>query len=172
MLYLPKPGDIGLTGSKSLTGRVVKAAQALIDDHSFVTHTFIVLYDGWIIEAQPGGATFSRLDKYPAAVYSRFDLTDEQRTDIVVEAIKLHGTPYSWLDYLAIGLSHWKVCPQSVRNRVQSSGHMICSQLCVEAYRRAGVELFPENHLPMDVTPVKLGNMVIAHNSGHPQPRT
>jgi hypothetical protein len=171
MLYLPKPGDIGLTGSKSLTGRIVKAAQALIDDHSFVTHTFIVLYDGWIIEAQPGGASFDRLEKYPDAVFSRFDLTEDQRSDIVVEAIKMHGTPYSFLDYLAIGLAHWKVCPQAIRNRVQSSGHMICSQLCVEAYRRAGVELFPENHLPMDVTPVKLANMVVQHNS-HQRRRT
>lgn len=167
MLYLPKPGDIGLTGSKSLTGRIVKAAQALIDDHSFVTHTFIVLYDGWIIEAQPGGATFSRLDKYPDAVFSRYNLTDDKRTDIVVEAIKMHGTPYSFLDYLAIGLSHWRMCPKSILNRVESSGHMICSQLCTEAYRRAGVDIFPER-LPQDVTPVKLANRVVHDNHVRP----
>ena len=165
MLYMPKPGDIGLTGSKTLTGRVVKAAQALIDDHSYVTHTFIVLYDGYIIEAQPGGATFDRLDKYPDATFSRFDLTDDQRQDICVEAIKMHGTPYSWLDYLALGLTHWRIAPSWVRKRVASSGHMICSQLCVEAYHRAGLTI-PGNgyNHPMDITPVKLGNLILKDN--------
>jgi hypothetical protein len=164
LLYLPKPGDIGLTGSKSLTGRVVKAAQALIDDHSFVTHTFIVLYDGWIIEAQPGGAAFDRLEKYPDAMFSRFNLTEDQRQDIVVEAIKMHGTPYSFLDYLALGLTHWRICPKFVRDRVASSGHMICSQLCVEAYNRAGLTIPGNGNQPMDITPVRLANLVAAHS--------
>lgn len=160
MIYLPKPGDIGLTGSKSLTGRVVRAAQALIDDHSFVTHTFVVLEDGWIIEAQPGGAAFDRLEKYPDAIFSKFPLTDDERSDICAEAIRMHGTPYSFLDYLALGLTHINFMAEPVRRRVSSSGHMICSQLCAEAYRRAGVDLFPDKRLPMDVTPGDLARLV------------
>jgi len=160
MIYLPRPGDIGLTGSKSLTGRVIRAAQALIDDHSFVTHTFVVLEDGWMIEAQPGGAAFNRLEKYPDAIYSKFPLTEDQRIDVCVEAIKMHGTPYSFLDYLALGLTHFNMSPEPVRRRVSSSGHMICSQLCAEAYRRAGVDLFPDKRLPMDVTPGNLARLV------------
>lgn len=160
MLNMPQPGDIGLTGSRTLKGRIVRSAQALINDYSYVTHTFIVLYDGYIIEAQPGGAAFNRLDKYPDATFSKFPLTHDQRGLICEEAIKLHGTPYSWLDYLALGLTHWGILPGCVRKRVESSGHMICSQLCAEAYKRAGVDIFPDKH-SMDITPVKLSNRVI-----------
>lgn len=164
MAYSPKPGDIGLSSSNSLIGKFVRFSQAIIGDHSFVTHAFIVLHDGNIIEAMPGGATFARLDKYPDAVYSRFNLTSEQRDDICVEAIRLHGTPYSFLDYLALAATHFNVAPEPVRRRVQDSGKLICSQLCAEAYRRAGVELFPDRRLPMDCTPGDLARLFLERN--------
>lgn len=160
MLYLPKPGDIGLTSSRAWTGRIVRSLQALIDDDSFVTHTFLVLYDGYIIEAEPGGAKFNRLDKYPDAQFTSVELTDTERHNICIEAIKMHGVGYNWLDYLALGLTHFNLFPADfVRRRVEASDKMICSQLCAEAYRRAGVELFPDRRLPMDVTPGDLGRL-------------
>lgn len=159
MLQLPKPGDIGLTSSRAWTGRIVRSLQALIDDDSFITHTFLVLYDGYIIEAQPGGAVFNRLEKYPDAKFTDHDLTETERHNICIEGIKMHGVGYSWLDYLALGLTHIGILANPVRRRVETSGKMICSQLCAEAYRRAGVELFPDKRLPMDVTPGDLGRL-------------
>ena len=161
MLYLPRPGDIGLTSSRTWTGRIVRSMQALIDDHSLVTHTFLVLYDGFIIEAEPGGAKFNRLTKYPEAQFTNIELTDQQRFTIVEEGIKMHGVGYGWLDYLSLGMTHFNIFPAAfVRQRVARSDRMICSQLCAEAYRRAGVELFPDRRLPMDVTPSDLGNLM------------
>lgn len=160
MLRLPQPGDIGLTSSRAWTGRVIRSLQALIDDDSFVTHTFLVLHDGYIIEAQPGGAKFNRLDKYPEAQFTNIPLTDDERHRICVEGIKMHGVGYNWLDYLALGLTHFKIFPADfVRKRVEQSDKMICSQLCAEAYRRAGVDIFPDRRLPMDVTPGDLGRL-------------
>lgn len=160
MLYLPKPGDIGLTSSRAWTGRIVRSLQALIDDDSFVTHTFLVLDDGYIIEAMPGGAVFNRLSKYPDAQFTNVELTDTQRHNICVEGISMHGLKYSWLDYLALGLTHFKLFPADfVRNRVEKSDRVICSQLCAEAYRRAGVDLFPDRRLSMDVTPGDLARL-------------
>jgi len=160
MLYLPKPGDIGLTSSRAWTGRIVRSLQALIDDDSIVTHTFLVLWDGFIIEAEPGGASFNRLTKYPDAHFTNVELTDNQRYLICEEGIKMHGVGYNWLDYVSLGMTHYNVfATEWVRDRVQRSDRMICSQLCAEAYRRAGVELFPDRRLPMDVTPGDLGSL-------------
>ncbi len=163
MLYLPKPGDIGLTSSRAWTGRAVRSLQALIDDDTIVTHTFLVLYDGFIIEAQPGGAKFNRLDKYPDAQFTDVELTDAERYNICIEGISMHGVGYSWLDYLALGLTHFKIFPADfVRRRVAKSDKLMCSQLCAEAYRRAGVDLFLDSRHPMDVTPGDLGRLAAA----------
>ncbi len=163
MTYQPRPGDIGLSSSTGPIGKFIRAAQALIGDYSFVTHAFIVLHDGYIIEAMPRGAVFDRVSKYPNAVYSKFNLTDDQRDDICIEAIKMHGTPYSFLDYLALAATHFNIRPEPIRARVADSGKMICSQLCAEAYRRAGVDLFPDKRLPMDVTPGDLSRLFLEY---------
>ncbi len=161
MTYTPRPGDIGLSSSTGPIGKFIRTAQAMIGDHTFVTHAFIVLPGGDIIEAMPKGATFAKLDKYPNAVYSRFDLNLDQRDAICEEAIKMYGTPYSFLDYLALAATHFNIRPEPIRNRVTNSGKMICSQLCAEAYRRAGVDLFPDKRLPMDVTPGDLSRLFL-----------
>ena len=165
MSYTPKPGDLGLSSSSGWIGKSIRFAQSLIGDYSFVTHAFIVLEDGYIIEAMPGGATFSPVDKYPNAIYSKFDLTEEQRLRICEEARKLHGTKYSFLDYVALGATHFNIRPEPIRRRVQDSGKMICSQLASEAYRRAGVDLFPDKRLPMDVTPGDLSRLFLEHEN-------
>ena len=161
MSYTPQPWDIGLSSSTAWIGKFIRFAQAVIGDYSFVTHAFIVLPDGYIIEAMPGGATIGRLYKYPHAVFSQFDLTDEQRDDICTQALSMYGTEYSYLDYLALAATHFNIAPGPIRRRVADSGKMICSQLCAEAYRRAGVDLFPDRRIPMDVTPGDLSRLFL-----------
>ena len=161
MTYTPQPGDIGLSSSTGPIGKFIRTAQAIIGDHTFVTHAFIVLPGGDIIEAMPKGATFAKLDKYPDAVFSRFQLTLDQRDGICAEAIRMYGTPYSFLDYLSLGLTHINFHPEKVRKYVQDSGHLICSQLVSEAYLRAGVELFPDKRLSLDVTPGDLSRLFL-----------
>lgn len=175
MTYQPKPGDIGLSSSNSLIGMFVRFGQAVVGDHSYVTHAFVVLHDGKIIEAMPGGARYATLDKYPEAVFSRFELTKDQRDRICEEAIRMEGTPYSFLDYLSLFLSHltkkrwvpfkYSWLPSVIRRRVLSSGHMICSQLCAEAYKRAGVS-FTGEELAMDQTPGDIARIILQYTGG------
>lgn len=166
MPYQPRPGDIGLSYSDSFIGKIIRIAQALVGDWAVYSHAFIVLDDGYIMEALPQGASVQRLDKYPegSVVYSQFDLTESQRADICVEALRLEGTPYGWLDFLAIGLHRFvkrdHFLPRFVHRKVQSSGKMICSQLVAEAYRRAGVDLDPHTD-PQYVTPGDLAKIII-----------
>lgn len=154
MLKTPKPGDIGLTKIEGLLGWFVSLGQHLAGDSSKFTHAYIVLDDETVIAAQPGGARMDKLSDYNnKSIYLQRDLTDEQRASIVAEARALEGLPYSFLDYLAIALARFGIKPQWLRNFIANKGHMICSQLCDEVYRRAGINLFNDGRLPQEVTP-------------------
>lgn len=155
-MYVPKAGDIGISSSTGPIGNTIRWAQKRLGSPSFITHAFIVLESGFVLEGAPKGARFNRLENYPNAIFSQFDLTDDQRKAIWIEAVKMHGTQYSWLDHVALGATHFNIKPEPIRNRVENSGKMICSQLCAEAYRRAGVELFPDKRLSLDVIPADL----------------
>jgi len=166
MGYVPKPGDIGLSYSNTLMGRCVRVMQGLIGDWAIYSHSFIVLHDGYIIESLPHGATINKIQKYDDSevMYSRFNLTDDQRDSICEEAIRLEGTPYSWLDFVAIGAAHFmgeeKYVPKKIHDRVINSGKMICSQLVSEAYLRSGIDLEPGT-TPQYLTPGDLSRIIM-----------
>ncbi|MCU1617211.1 MAG: hypothetical protein JWO98_4751 [Frankiales bacterium] len=98
------------------------------------------------------------------------------RARVVAEAKKLVGVPYSPLDYVALALVHlenlltgrsrptWRLT-KWIRRRVQSSGHMICSQLVDAVYERAGIHLFHDGRLPGDVMPSDLAAWAEDHTS-------
>lgn len=158
----PNPGDFGLSTIGGFVGFWVGLGQYIIRDGSRYSHAFIVLDNDQILEALPGGSKISSIDKYKnKAVYSKIDLTDEQRQAIVTEARKMQGIPYSFIDYLALAFAHFGINWKRLRNYITNKGHMICSQLVDEVYRRGGVNLFNDNRLPQDVTPGDLANMLI-----------
>jgi len=149
-----KAGDIGLTRIGGLLGFFIMIGQALAQDACRYTHTYIVLDDETVIAAQPGGARIDPLSDYDnKSVYLQRDLTDEQRVIIVNEARALEGLPYSFLDYLAIALARFGIKPKWLKKYIANTGHMICSQMCDEVYRKAGINLFNDGRLPQEVTP-------------------
>jgi hypothetical protein len=155
----PQPGDIGLTNITGPVGWAIRAAQWLNGDgYTPYEHAFVVLPAGLLVEAQPGGAVIRPLTAYDArhVAYVSPPLTDGQRTLIAETAAGLRGTPYSFLDYLALAAHRLHLPIPGLRRYVAASGHMICSQLCDEAYRRAGVHLFADGRWPGYVTPADL----------------
>jgi uncharacterized protein YycO len=164
MTYTPKPGDFGLSVIDGHVGWWINLGQAIIRDSSRYTHAFVVVDDGMVIEAKPGGAEKNPVAPYVGkAIFSRLDLTEEQRSRVIEEAKKLEGTPYSFLDYLALALLHFGIRPKRLRKYIADSGHMICSQLVDEAYLRAGVHLFSDGRDPQDVTPGDLLYVLIGN---------
>jgi uncharacterized protein YycO len=157
----PCPGDFGLVRIGGLTGKGVSLGQRLIGSGSYFTHAFIVGRNGYVIQAEPGGAEivpFADAVGSQRVAYSAFDLTDQQRTDIVAAACRMVGTPYSFLDYLAIAaerLVHF----DALERFVSADGHLICSQLVDEAYAIAGIELFPDR-VAGDVAPGDLARLI------------
>jgi uncharacterized protein YycO len=151
----PLPGDIGLTKIGGLAGLFVNFGQWFVGDFAPVQHALIYVGDGMVVQAMPSGAELIPLEEAsPVVKWSTglIKLTDQQREAIADEAYGLVGTPYSFLDYVSIALERLGIRPRWVLERVASSGHLICSQLVVEAYRRAGVDLFP-GKFPGDSTP-------------------
>jgi cell wall-associated NlpC family hydrolase len=111
------------------------------------------------VEARPGGAVYTRYHyegNLVAWSTGKIPLTRYQRTQICAVANALPGTPYSFLDYAAIGLHAWRVPVPRLRAYIQSSGHLICSQLVDYAYKQAGVHLFEDNRWDGYVRPVDL----------------
>jgi hypothetical protein len=172
-----KPGSYFLAHITGPVGYGIALGQALAGSGSRWTHAGLILEaDGTILEAEPGGARIANISKYDgrpllvsdgpvrkwaldwAARYpgaSRVPIP-EKRAAVVAEARKLVGVPYSPTDYLALALLHLHLPSKWIRDRVQSSGHMICSQLVDAVYLRAGVHLFSDGRLPGDVMPADL----------------
>ncbi|QIN94086.1 enoyl-CoA hydratase/carnithine racemase-like [Streptomyces phage Wakanda] len=162
MTNMPRPGDFGLSRIGGFVGWWIGMGQLITGDASRYTHAFIVLDDETVIEAMPGGAVITPLSEYRGkAVFSNLSLTDEQRATVVREGRALKGVPYSFLDYLALALAHFGFKPKRLRKYITNKGHMICSQLVDEVYRRAGIHMFNDGRLPQDVTPGDLANYLI-----------
>lgn len=172
----PKPGSFGLSIIGGKTGKYVAGAQAITGDGSRWTHAFVVVDNDEVVEGMPGGAKLTKLS-------DRLDddgghiLCDRPIQEALIEhgnpgpadegavraefcrvARELVGTPYSFLDYFAMGLTHFGIRAGWLRNYMLSKNHMICSQLVDETYRRVGIHMFRDGRLPMDVTPGDIAN--------------
>ncbi|MGW1828854.1 hypothetical protein ACWCO0_09570 [Streptomyces tubercidicus] len=159
----PRPGDFALTKIRGITGRAISAGQYLIGDGAPVQHAMVYVGEGMIVQAMPGGAELIPLEVASEPVVwstGHFDLSDQTRFNIAMEARSLVGTPYSFLDFVSLALERFHVRPRWVRDYVQSTGHLICSQLVDVAYRRAGVQLFDDGRIPGDVTPGDLWRLI------------
>jgi hypothetical protein len=88
-------------------------------------------------------------------VWSNFDLTDTQTHKIVSWATNHIGTPYSWLDDLAIGVAliTRRATPDWLERYLRSTGHLECAQLADLAYQAAGIHLFRDHRAPEAVYP-------------------
>lgn len=165
--YTPKPGDFFLSQIDGTGGFFIRLAQLFAGDASRYTHAGIVLDDGTVIQAQPGGATIVPLEeilvKRPLA-FSDYDLDDITREFIVMAARNKEGVPYSFLDYLTLGLLALGLQPKRIRKFVHERSHMICSQLVDKVYNEAGVQLFDDGRNSGDVTPGDLAHVGTIHH--------
>lgn len=166
------PGDIGFARIGGRVGALVDLGQTLLRDGCRFTHAFMVLGDGMIIEAMPAGARIvtTGTGLYPARVgpayaYARLPLTDTQRAGIREAARAYAGVPYSFADYAALALLHWRIPAPRLRRYITTSRRMICSQLCDQILADVGFQMFDDGRLPQDVTPGALLYRSIRHGS-------
>jgi hypothetical protein len=153
-MYEPQVGDIGLTQIGGITGKLIRIGQWLNGDgFADYEHAFVYVGLGEVVEAQPGGAILAPLSKYDASRIVWHRAPEGKRYAVAHYAYGMLGTPYSFLDYFAIGAVRLRLPSKRLRAYVASTRHLICSQLADEAYRRAGVQLFSDGRQPGQVTP-------------------
>ncbi len=162
------PGDIFLARISGPVGGLVWLGQALNGDLSKWTHTGLVMPDGKLFEAQPGGAVIdsgSRYDGHPVAVLHRPGLSEAQRQMMVAVAQGLKGSGYNWdtYFYLAAYRLHIPGLTGLLRGRVAKPTKMICSQAVDWIALQAGDHLFDDGRLPYDVTPGDIARLKAPH---------
>ena len=168
-----RPGDVGFGPIHGRVGAGIKAALTIVDGNAPYQHTFMVvkaaervgpdnrLVGPTAIEAMPHGAL--RVDignrwtrKY---CYVRPDYeTQEQAWGVAQSALALEGTPYSILDYGAIGLHEAHVPVPHLKAYIESSKHLICSQLVDKVLTDNDWHPFDDDRWPGFVTPSALFN--------------
>lgn len=161
----PLAGDFGLVSIEGGVCVLIRLGQWLNGDgFKNYEHAFTYLGDGKLIEAQPGGAQIDDLSKYDGReiLWSTglVELSQPQRDSIVEDAMKLVGTPYSFLDYLAIFLYRIHIRHPFVAKRVIKSKHMICSQLSATLCDTNGAQI--TEYPPYLVTPGKMTKYLAA----------
>jgi hypothetical protein len=169
MTNLIRPGTIGLTQISGDTGKFIRVGQWLNGDgFQNYQHAFLAvdgqphpapLPDGSILEAEPGGARIGNVSEYEDIYWCENIATKygDKLNDVAVAGMKYFGTPYSFLDYLAIAQRRLHLPTLGFRSYVASTGHLICSQLCARAYFDADCPLYTE--WTGYVTPLDLYNL-------------
>jgi hypothetical protein len=167
-----KPGSFFVVSLNGPGGFLIGLGQALAGIPSRYEHAGMIIdADGTTVEARANGAAVGSVGQYSSQGLLISDApirlagdTPDLRARVVAEARKLIDTPYSPLDYVAIGLLHLRLPSGWVRKRVQASGHMICSQLVDATFERAGIHLFDDGRLPGDVSPADLAAWAEDHS--------
>jgi uncharacterized protein YycO len=167
-------GDLtGQFGVSRIGGRLgwwIGLGQYLCGDGAPISHAFVVVNDQ-VVEAMPSGARLAPLAQYLGrddVYFSRMDLTEEQRYAIAEHALHLVGTPYGFMDYVALALNVWGVRPKWLRDYIASSDRLICSALVDRALTLAGIHMFDGKDYGA-VTPGDLFRWLAVHGSQRPQ---
>lgn len=152
MATTPMPGEFGVVRTTGWFPQLIR-----LFTQSQVNHAFIVLEDGHsIVEAQRVGAVISDLSKWETGhlvVYSRIHDTPITAAEVCKEARALVGTPYNFLDLVALALllvgRRWTW----LLDRAKRPDRLICSQLVDRAFTLAGLQLFDDKRPDNEVTP-------------------
>jgi hypothetical protein len=181
------PGAMFLTTIGGRTGWWVAFGQLLAGRPSRWTHAGIIGPDGTTFEAAPGGVHKGTVDDLLAKPHIISDAPIKEaaalvitttvlgarqeqekllRASVVFQANLMIDTPYSFFDYVALASLH--VAPKArftkwARERVKKSRYFICSAMCDEVYRRAGIHLFSDGRYPGDVMPADLDWWITDH---------
>jgi hypothetical protein len=169
---MPEMGDFEVVPTGGEGGRLIRLGQYL-NGSGFANYEHARLYlgDGMIVEAEPGGARIVPLYASDGGLWSTgiISLTTDERQNIAKFGRLCDGVGYSGLDYFALAAHRFRLHPldNTLKGRVESSHHLICSQLVDYCYMMAGVHLFTDGRWPGYVTPADLAELLLHHK----QPR-
>ncbi|MEU7570316.1 hypothetical protein [Micromonospora sp. NPDC049240] len=149
-------GDIALVRTGGLIGRLIRVVT-----RSRYNHIRLILDEhGSCIEANPTGCEYGFVQ--PGDVIVIAPLLDGERDKIADIAKEILGTPYGFLDVVALGLSQFGFKPRWARRRIENPETLFCSQLIDYAWKHVGYDAFPATEC-YDVSPGDLGDLAFVH---------
>lgn len=158
----PSAGDIGLVAMKGRLGTLIRFGQWLNGDgYADYEHAFVHAGDGHVVEAMPGGALLTPLSRYEDCAIAWLRCPDGLGEGVATAARTMVGIGYSFLDYGALALHRLRIPTPRLRRYIETSGHMICSQLCDRAAERGGWHLFDDKRWHGHVTPGDLHRLYL-----------
>ncbi len=146
----PTPGSFGLAKGGGWPMRIVRLGTFSRFGHACICEAVDAAGRAWIIEPMPTGCRV-RLAEPGEFVWSDIPLTENQAQAIVTYARECVGLPYDWRSIAGFVLRFWGA---KVRGRSDdhADDRLLCSEMVVWAYRRAGIDLAP-GKAPGDVSP-------------------
>lgn len=126
------------------------------------SHAFVYVGDGRVVEARPSGAAVAPLSQYTPGhiLWSDDVLSVEQAQSVTLSAMKCVGTPYGFLDIVAIALHTMRLPWKWVERRVLREDRMICSQLVAWCGDQAGIDWKCGRAYDQEVTPADLARRI------------
>jgi uncharacterized protein YycO len=162
---LRQPGDFAAVRTSGRVGALIRLGEALNGDgFGDYEHALIYIGNGEIVEAEPGGARRRVRGVQSGDLWSTglWNLSPQTCNRICAAARGYIGTPYGWADYLALAAHRLRIPWPGLRDFIQDSRTMICSQLVDAAWEAAGVHLFADGRWNGYVTPAALANLIRA----------
>jgi hypothetical protein len=154
---LPEPGDLAVCSMAGTPGRIIRYLQKLNGDgFRDYEHALVYLGGGKVLQAMPGGAQIADMPDPEHILWSTGcfpPLTGVQMALVPGIAAALKNTPYSALDYEALVAHRAHIPAPGLRAYIESTGHMICSQLADHVASLLGREVFTDLRWHGDVTP-------------------
>ena len=171
--YDPQPGDIFITTIHGSVGAGIAAAEALLElverwktrvDTKW-RHAGVYVGDGDVIEAEPGGARLAALSEYDTDPVLWLRCPPQYGPAVAAAALALKGTPYSFLDYLAITDHTLHIPFPGLEAFVRSTNHEMCSALADLAAQRGGWVLYNDLRWNGYVRPIDLALLAMQQDS-------
>jgi hypothetical protein len=144
-------GQVGLIpGSNNLVQYLICKVT-----RSHVAHTITDIGNGECMSAEPGGARIRRLEDFPTAVWSSYNLAPAQAEASAAWARARQGTPYNWFDDAVIGIEETFGIrlPAWIENGAWNSTTLECAQLADQALAAGGFQAFDDGRHPNRVYP-------------------
>lgn len=158
------PGLLGLTSITGGVGMGIRIGQFLNGDgFSKFEHAFVALGDGNILEAEPGGARIVPFHYADRDVYWCHNILKLLPATVTAEQVQelargYRGVEYSFLDYDALVAHRLHLPIPGLQHFIRDTGHMICSQLDDDFYKRLRARIFTDDRWEGYVTPGMLYN--------------
>jgi hypothetical protein len=152
MSTTPLTGGYACVDTSGQWGLAVRFFTRSIYDHCFI---IINAELGVILEADPGGARLSVLDRYKGCkiACSTDVIPAASPRSLILAAKKFVGIPYGFLDIAYLGLELNGIKPKWLLHEVLRTDQMICSQLVAQFGADSGVDWRCGQADPQFVTP-------------------